>query len=422
VLALLCPIRAAAQPSPGPISVDEAVRIGLRESPAVRAARADARAAAAGTRQARGMRLPQLSINSYLAYGDSANILSTTPGVAPQNSLITLPHGFADQNVMFMAPIYTAGKLDAVVRGAEAGERAAGQDLEAAQAETALQIRLAFYRSLLAREIVNAASARLDADTASLATVRERFAAGKEIEAAVQRVLAEQADAQRALTSARNDEAKTLLDLSAAMGVDMDAKIVPAGKLEPQSPSGDLAQALASAMQSRPDLRAARLRAKAAEAQVGATRASRQPQVYGAAMADAFGSPDRSGGGYTAGLIVSVPLLDAGERSAEIAQARAAKDRADAAVRSAELQVQKEVRQSWLDVETAAENYCTAQSALASAQAAYDVASLRVQSEKGILVEELDALAALTQARANVAMALFDNASGLARLQRAEGR
>ena len=37
--------------------------------------------------------------------------------------------------------------------------------------------------------------------------------------------------------------------------------------------------------------------------------------------------------------------------------------------------------------------------ALQAAQSAYDVTALRVQNQKGLLVEELDALAALTQAR-----------------------
>jgi outer membrane protein len=405
----------------GLISLQMAIGIGLRESPAVRAALADARAAAAEKQAARSMTLPQLSANTYLTYGDSSSIFATSPGVSPANYLAVQPHGFADQNVMLMAPIYTGGRLRNLVRGASAKEGAATADSLTAQAETALQIKLAYYRTLLAGEIVKSAQSRLDAAAALLETMRARVEAGKEIEAAAQRVQAEQADAQRAVASARNDQAKALLDLKAAMGVDLGKEISPSEALAFHAPSGDLPAALKQATNNRPELHAARLRLAAAAAQTGAARGSQQPQLYGTAMADGFGGHDLSGGSYTVGVTVSVALIDAGQRRAEIAGARAMQERAEAEARSVELAVSKEVRQAWLDVETAAANYSTAQEALASAQAAYDVTTLRVQNQKAILVEQLDALAALTQARTNLAAALFDNSVALARLQRAEG-
>ena len=89
--------------------------------------------------------------------------------------------------------------------------------------------------------------------------------------------------------------------------------------------------------------------------------------------------------------------------------------------REAEQRVVKEVRQALLDEETGAQNYRTAQTAMQAAQAAYDVTVLRVQSQKAILVEQLDSLAALIGARANIAMALYDHAIAIARLNRAIG-
>jgi outer membrane protein len=138
-------------------------------------------------------------------------------------------------------------------------------------------------------------------------------------------------------------------------------------------------------------------------------------------MADGFSGRDDSGVGFTLGLTLSVPLVDGGQRRAEVAQARARQERAAAEARSLELTASKEVRQAWLDVETGAQNYRTTQTALQAAQSAYEVIALRVQNQKSILVEQLDALAALTQARANLAQALYDHATAVARLQRAIG-
>jgi outer membrane protein TolC len=53
---------------------------------------------------------------------------------------------------------------------------------------------------------------------------------------------------------------------------------------------------------------------------------------------------------------------------------------------------------------------------------AYDVMVLRVENQRSILLEQLDALAALTQSRANLAQALYDHSIAVARLQRAIGR
>lgn len=424
----LLPIRSGAQtPSgelpkvEGPLTLAQAVQVGLRENLMIRAAQAEAQAAAAETRAARSLMRVQISANTYLTYGDSPNILTSSPGVMPPNAMIVPPKGFADQNLMLMVPLYTGGRLNSLVRAAKERERAASEEVGGAQAETALQINEAYYRALLAAEIVKAAQSRVEADAALLQTTRAQFEAGKGIEANVQRVQAEQADAQRALTSARNDQAKALLDLKAAMGVRLDSEITLSDPLAFQPPNGDLAAALKAASDSRPELRAARLRARAAGAQTSAAKGSYQPQIYGTAMADGFSGRDDSGVGFTLGLTLSVPLVDGGQRRAEVAQARARQERAAAEARNLELTAAKEVRQAWLDVETAAQNYRTTQTALQAAQSAYEVIALRVQNQKSILVEQLDALAALTQARANLAQALYDHAAAVARLQRAIG-
>ena len=118
---------------------------------------------------------------------------------------------------------------------------------------------------------------------------------------------------------------------------------------------------------------------------------------------------------------MSFPLLDGGQRRADADRARAGKERAEAEEQEAELRVSKEVQQAWLDVGTASQNYRTAQTALEAAKSAYNVTELRVQNQKAILLEQLDALAALTQARTNLAAALYDHATAIARLQRATG-
>ena len=322
---------------------------------------------------------------------------------------------------MLMAPIYTGGRLKSLVRAAFERERAAFSDAGNVQLDTTLRIRETYYQVLLGGEIVKAAQSRFEAVSALLSNTRVIVSAGKGIEASLNRVEAELADAQRQLTTARNDQAKALLDLKAVMGVDLDSEITLSDPLLFVPPGMDLAALRIQANKSHPTLLAARSRAAAATAQIGAARGSFQPQVYGIAMADAFASNRKSTGTYTFGITISFPLFDGGDRQSQTEHARAVKDRAEAELQDAELRIAREIQQAWLDVETAAQNYQTAQTALIAAQAAYDVTAIRVLNQKAILLEQLDALAALTQARANVANALFDHSTAVARLKRATG-
>jgi outer membrane protein len=351
------------------------------------------------------------------------SIFGSSPGVSPSNALIAPDRGSLDQNLALMIPLYTGGRLENQVKSAAGRESAARAGIDAARADAALLARDAYYRALLAAEMEKVAEARLDADRATLETTRALFEAGKGLQASVARAEAEMADAQRMLTSARNDRAKRLLDLKRAMGVSLDSDVTLADSLSYASLDRTLDSALAEANRVRPELLAARARLEAAKAQTSAARGAFQPQVYGAAMGDVF-APDDNGkrAGGAVGVTVSIPLFDNGQRKSEVGRMGAMQRRAEAEVKDMELRVATEVRQAWLDVDTAAENYRTAQAAVQSAQAAYDVVVLRVQNQKSILVEQLDALAALVQARTNVAQALYDHSIAVARLQRAIGR
>ena len=125
--------------------------------------------------------------------------------------------------------------------------------------------------------------------------------------------------------------------------------------------------------------------------------------------------------GYTAGLSLSIPVFDGGMRRSDIAEARAMLERAKADEAVAELRTSKEVRQAWLDIQTSEQNYKTAQTALSASQDAYDVIVQRVENGKSILVEQLDALAALTRARANLAQTIYDHQIAVATLYRMVG-
>jgi outer membrane protein TolC len=95
--------------------------------------------------------------------------------------------------------------------------------------------------------------------------------------------------------------------------------------------------------------------------------------------------------------------------------------KAKAEQRDRALDVENEIRQAWLDLETARANAESARAEVASAEAAYQVVALRVEAGKGILLEQLDALQALNRARAMYAEALYMQQEAIAMVRRAVG-
>jgi len=138
-------------------------------------------------------------------------------------------------------------------------------------------------------------------------------------------------------------------------------------------------------------------------------------------MADASASQGSSGVNYTIGVTFSLPLSDGGQRRSDLDKAKALQERAKAETMQAEQRISKEVRQVWLDVETAKQSYETSRTALEAAQSAYEITALRVQNQKAILVEQLDALASMTQTRTNLAVSLYEYEIAVAKLLRLSG-
>jgi outer membrane protein TolC len=322
-----------------------------------------------------------------------------------------------------MVPLHTGGYLDGMVLAARARERAAVAVAEGMRAEVALRVREAYLRAQYGVEIVAAFRSRLTASSAKVENTKAQLEVGRGIEASVRRVEAEFAEAQKDLTMAENDRKKMVLDLLAEMGASMESLPTLSDPLLFQPPPGELKDYLRKAETARGELFGSRQRFQAAHGLVGSAQGALRPQFYGFAMGDAFSPRDAmgNGAGNTFGIVVSVPVFDGGMRRSEVNGARAMHEQAKAEAERWKLQVEKEVRQTWLDIETSAQNYETAKTAVIAAEAAYEVITLRVQNGKSLLVEQLDALAALVQARTNLAQALFEHELSVARLHRAVG-
>ncbi|MBW3625667.1 MAG: TolC family protein [Armatimonadetes bacterium] len=396
---------------------------GTTGNPLLGAARAEARAAEAQVRAARAESKPQVTATGYATLSSMQSILMSPPGVlGPSNVMMVPPDPYLAADAMLMVPFYTGGRVASRVRSARAGAAASASEVAVAEQDVALQVKEAYHGALFARQNVAVFEERVREAAERVRLAEAEFRVGRAAQVEVLRARAERADAEQELTNALRNAELAGVRLKTAMGLPQEVPLELTDTLafveEVTLPEERLAQAL----RSRPELVAARLRVEAAQANVDRAKGLYRPQVYGVAMADVFGSGGMGKrGGVTVGVTVGLPLLDGGMRRAEVEEAQAMLEREQANEQGARLQVEGEVQEASLELAAAARNVALSEAAVEAAQEQYRLAQLRYEVGRGIFVEVLDALTALTRARTNRLQALYEYNVARDRLSRALG-
>lgn len=405
------------------LSLKEAVQIALRESPVLRGAVAELRAAEERVRMARSEKRPQLSANTFTTTGTIGEILSSAPTVMPP-ALTSLPRrSFFVQNAMFMLPLLTGGRLEALIRQAEAVRSATAAQVEAIRLDVALETKLAYWQALFSQELVKVAQAYIEAMEERVRIDREAAKVGRIPEFWVLRSEAELAYAHQTFINAKRDVEVAMVMLKAIMGVHPDSEITLTDTLTFEPVETDRTKLLAEALAQRPEVQATLQQIEASTEGVRAAKALYQPQVSLMAMADYMTGRGMSGiGGYLVGIVVGLPILDGGRRKALVQENQATLERTLQVLEEVKLKVAKEVDIAIQELLAAAQNVKAAEAEVKSATEDLRVAKVRYEVGRSVLVEYLDALFAYVRARTNYARALYEHAVAKDRLVRAVGR
>ena len=202
------------------------------------------------------------------------------------------------------------------------------------------------------------------------------------------------------------------------------------GALTPYSvPPGEIgmisiAQSLRTANGRRPEILAAQVNVRVAETGVKLARAGLEPSFSLSAAGNYYPTPSfQFPRQRTAQLtaVLSIPLYDGGATRDRVDEARLRTDNARTSLASTQSDVALDVRQSYLNLATAARQIDAANAALKSAVAARQLAQIRYAGQVGLYLEVTDAQAALVQAENAqvdavynylVARAQFENSVG----------
>ena len=174
-----------------------------------------------------------------------------------------------------------------------------------------------------------------------------------------------QAEQQR-LVSVRNDLDKQKLQLARIIGLPVGQEFTLAQKI-PYTPAPVMTEdeAIARALRDRPDYAAAEARVRAAEYSIHAAESERLPKL---GFNGDYGTIGRSlannHGTFTAAGAVTVPIFEGGRIKGDIEQAQATLNQRKAEAQDMRGRIEYEVRASFLDLNSAAEQVRVATSTL----------------------------------------------------------
>lgn len=425
------PRPASAQSLPrvdGPLTMDRAVELALDHNLRVKASSADARVMESMRKEALAPFWPQLSANGYAAdQRMGPNVYTSAGSTMARNYQVFDSDRNRDGNVTAMYPIFSGGRdwygYKAATRRAEAGR----EMLRATEVDVAMQARLDYVAAVREAENVRVTEDLLRDIEERLRVTRQTFEAGRVPRFYVLRDEAELANARQMQAMAQSRAGQALVALKTTLGLDLGSALELADRLEITPVTVSIDQGVREAADRHPEIRAAARQREAGDAEVRAAYGNYWPQVSLSYMYDWAWSRDRnmpgeSAEGYSAGIVVTLPLFDGFMRENAVKTAKAKRDRAVQAEELARQQIVKEVNQAALMLAAAEKSVDASRSGLEQAEEEFRVIRERFESGRGIQLEILDAQVALTRARFNAVNARAEYHSALAMWLKATGR
>ncbi|MEO8483608.1 MAG: TolC family protein [Acidobacteriota bacterium] len=308
-------------------------------------------------------------------------------------------------------PLYTGGRVDALVSSARADVTAAAADRRGAAADVALDVAVAYWTLVTSRDRVGVLERSLERADAALSDARARVDSGL---AAPNEVLSTQAQRARQnvqLIQARNDAALAEAQLARLVGAEPGEAIRATTPVDRPTPAavtleaaslGDLRVQAAGARPERAALLARQASFMAAATAAGATM---RPQVAAVAAVEParpnqrfVPRVDEWNTSWDVGVNVTWSLWDGGRSRADRAAASAQARAVGARLQDFDEAVGLETRQRVLDLESTRAAIAASAEAVAASTEARRVVGERVSAGVATSTEMLDSDVALLEA------------------------
>jgi outer membrane protein len=415
-----------------PLTLDNAIKLGLANSPKMAAAQSQVTASAARVSQARSGFLPRVDMsesfnrttNPMWAFGTKLNQeVITTEDFDPAS--LNDPDAINNfgTSVSVTLPVYDQGRNWIGFSQARLDEKATSLSAERSRQEVIADVVVAYLGVLLAGENLRVVEKTLETARAHDRVVRSRYESGLVVKSDVLRAEVRIAELEQERLQAQSQVEVAKATLNAAMGTEIDQAFCLTTPLEGGAKSpGSLELWISKAFENRPDLQQIRFREMIAREEVKKAKAAHLPGFYLSGSYD-INSEDFSdrADNYTLGAVMRLNLFSGLGVDAKVHEAMAKLRETQAMVRQTELGIRLETRQAFFMAQSAHQRIGVAEAAVAQAEEGLRMVRNRYENGLFTIVNLLDAEVALQQARTNYFRSLHDFKVAMAQLNLGAG-
>ncbi|MGZ3576024.1 MAG: TolC family protein [Vulcanimicrobiaceae bacterium] len=319
--------------------------------------------------------------------------------------------------------IYNGGLTVAQIHSAAYSYNAAGNTYERNLQQLAFNVGQAYYTVLAAHYQVLVAAQVVQQDIVQENLVRAQIKAGTEARSNLLATEVPTAQARVTLVRAQGTEISAEAAFANALGLDANTAGLPVDDARSKAPETllkapllDYNTAVTRALALRPDYVAAAQQVNSAKYSLKAAKLGRAPSLSGNA-ATGTASTGIGGGSFTAssniGATLTIPIFNQGITNAQIEQAQAQLDNANAFLTNTTLTIQLNVRQALAGLISA--EAAVAQTQVELANALEQVKATQAQYKAGVTTLPL-----LLQAQTNLTTAQTDRLTAIYNLRQAE--
>ena len=411
------------------VTLDDAVRAALENSPTLQAAESRIDSAQAMLRQAKSYYYPAIGLAANYALSDNP----------PQAFMMTLNQ----RSLNMMDPAFDPNNPDDTdnLRGsvtaqwrifdrqrdagknmARFGAAASAEAFAAARNQLVYDVTRGFYGVLQAQSFAAVQEKAVQSIEESLRIAKERFAAGSAVKTDVLNLETQLAQANEDLIKARNGAQLALAALNAAIGEDLVAADTIAAPASAAFSAPPPECKNPEAFENRPELRAAAWMRQIKEQDLRKAKGGYVPTV------SAFGSLDADSGNardfensYVAGVMAEINVFDGARTRAAVQAAQAELDAAQADEQKARLNLKLDLQQAFLGTKEAWERLEVTRKSLETAEEARRIVQEQYQQGAADIAILLQTQVGVTAMQTRSAAAQYDYLTALSNLQRAKG-
>lgn len=340
------------------------------------------------------------------AFGTTLRQRGVTPAAFDPNALnFPAPVSNYSAGIVVEQPLFNADAWAG--RGAaRAAAAAATHQSRWTEQQTTGDVIRAWYGAVLAREKVATLAVARTTVLAHLEQARAMLASGLATKADLLLAQVRLGEVSAQLAQAESDAAVALEQLDLLAGRDIGAPALPNG-LPSRDTLRHVLSSLPAQAATRADLQSADAQTRAAERDLMRTRAALLPRVNGFARWD-WNSALRPWAGqenWTAGVAVSVPLLNIASQLGETGQAAARRREAAAGREAAHARAALDRQHTAAGIALALRQLDLTEQTIAQAEEAHRLVSRRYEGGLSTIAELLSTQSTLTQSRLNDAAA-----------------